>query len=558
MLHGNIMQTMRKLNYKSSDTGLCYGISSAFVLSFLIKKGVEEFNIFLNAVSKMSEQDQTVTITEYTTPTLRLLYTFFDIIEFMQLPTKFPHIRSVYGNFSGQNLSFFSPLFLPEATREENDCIEKYTSFLGAYTENELYLYVKNLKESVLQLRKSTCPFFTIMLGSISHVISIGFSPKSQAWILMDANQLPIKYVELENIEQVTRFILRGLTYRENKNFILSTELLGLKSEQMFLNKLIKIWQNSPQYIDLHSPSVEKVSLQDGRLITWFEFLIVSYKNTPEKSSAMLIQELESLYQVYPEVINMKNSKNQSPIFTALHLSFFSVIDYLNQKDNLVLTLLERKNIEFAVFYKKHPELINHVNTDGYTPLIEAILNNNHQLVKLLLNISGINPNIPSEITNGLMPLQYAILYNHEETFKHLLEHPCIDVNASTQQVSVMQVALLLQSIRYIRALAADPRLNINAITPDGLSLLNYALLSCHDDIIRIFLDHPQIDIYSKNNQGMTSSEYVKSINREYLMMYLHPQRDLLSSAKKNSIEKKRHRDDDEPSLELGKRPRFS
>lgn len=530
MLHKDIIIKMRALKYNTQSRGVCFGLSSAFTLSFLTRKGLYEFNEFINTIEALPLTDTEKSLEKYANTTVRLIYTFFDIIEFMQAPKHYPEITQSYGCITSQNFPHFSSIFSPASFSEKKEKIERLICFSGAYTQEELTAYFHSLQQAISSLRKTQHRFFVLNLGAYSHILSIGFLPNTQEWIFMDSNQLPIKNIPLDDINSLINYVMQGLTFNKSENVIFYTEFFGLKSEKINLYTLINCWKKSPDYKKAQIPTAKTVALQDAYLLTWFDFLIRFYKKSRKNGKLKFLEKLELLYQTYPEVINLKNNKGESPIFTALERRLFFVIDYLQAKSNLKLSQLERENLKLAIEFQKNPSLINIFNENGYNHLAQAIMDKNNWLVQYLLQHNHIDPNVKSPLSSNFSPLKFAILHDNTEAFDQLLTHPLIDVNEFTEELTPLRLAIFLQKIDYIKALTSHPNININWIDKNGLSLFNHALISENKKIITHFLQLPNIDITAKNGNGMTPSEFIQSINKNHLNDYLHSSRNILSS----------------------------
>lgn len=110
-----------------------------------------------------------------------------------------------------------------------------------------------------------------------------------------------------------------------------------------------------------------------------------------------------------------------------------SIEDDKNPEDSIermiLWTVNKNKINEIREILKLHPDVVNAVDSDGYTPLHQACYNNFIDVAKLLLEYKG-NPNARTHF--GWTPLHSACKWNNAECAQLLLQHGA-DLNSGSE-----------------------------------------------------------------------------------------------------------------------------
>jgi ankyrin repeat protein len=214
-------------------------------------------------------------------------------------------------------------------------------------------------------------------------------------------------------------------------------------------------------------------------------------------------------------------------------------------------TAIRRRNVGLVKALLQCPAIdVNQTNSDGITPLMQAVALQQRGFVKLLLNDSRTNPNIstPSgnttaviiaatqgldaiveefvkahvsgkasinwnEMRGGETPLRVAAGKGHLAVVKLLLKYGSssssssqqepivsVDINApdSIFSMSPLAVASEQNHIHVVRALLDVPRamgLDVNQRSFGGRTALHLALLGHHSSVVRMLIDDSRTDI---------------------------------------------------------------
>ncbi|MDR2807022.1 MAG: ankyrin repeat domain-containing protein [Puniceicoccales bacterium] len=149
---------------------------------------------------------------------------------------------------------------------------------------------------------------------------------------------------------------------------------------------------------------------------------------------------------------------------------------------------------------------INAKNRDGFTPLHLALIDNHPEIVKFLLERPEININIRTDALDGT-PLHLAVIFdNPPEIVKLLLARPEIDINAiDIFGGTLLHMAAESDKIEIVEFLLKQSEMDINAKDGYGDTPLHSAARSGNFEIVEFLLRQPKIDINIRNNSGKTS-----------------------------------------------------
>lgn len=172
-----------------------------------------------------------------------------------------------------------------------------------------------------------------------------------------------------------------------------------------------------------------------------------------------------------------------------------------------------------------HPDIdVNISDSDGITPLLDAVCKNHIDIVQLLLQ----NPRTDINAQNNLgkTALIGASTLNLPDIVRLLLAHPDIDVNISDRDLfgnTPLWYAVYDGHIRIVQLLLEDSRTDVNAqnffgstalqgaamkyVPPEMVNVFSIicpALLNI-PHITKLLLEHPDIDVDLKDNDGHTA-----------------------------------------------------
>ncbi len=168
------------------------------------------------------------------------------------------------------------------------------------------------------------------------------------------------------------------------------------------------------------------------------------------------LELVRMLLEHYPD-ISAKDSTGRNAFFHAAQHT--CNVEILRELLNALVMRLRNTSIPM---YDAVKEFINAPDNEGYTPLMESIINgvekSNLTVPKLLLSLKAIDVNAANE--HGETALMRAVRVQSLALVAELLNREDIDVNAKNkQEETALKLAVDLKNLPIIIALCKDPRL---------------------------------------------------------------------------------------------------
>lgn len=146
---------------------------------------------------------------------------------------------------------------------------------------------------------------------------------------------------------------------------------------------------------------------------------------------------------------------------------------------------------KFRLLLQNNEVNLNRQNEDGLTLLSVAVIAEQYEIIRLLLEMDVVDPNIPSTVYGG--PLFISSCYGYLTAIQLLLNSPKIDPN---------QVAFgspLVEACKFGHLAVAEellnfPKTDVNLPDKDGLTPLCAAVLYDEEKIVDALLQHPLIN----------------------------------------------------------------
>ena len=207
---------------------------------------------------------------------------------------------------------------------------------------------------------------------------------------------------------------------------------------------------------------------------------------------------------------------NQSNFFYFCKYDYISIISYFLENSNI-----DVNKVNEEIEYPMHMDSNN-------SPLNIAIVKNNIEIVKLLLNCKNINVNLKTTFSNTeSTPLFTAINTNNIEVLKLLLNNKKVDINLKCkidgdiypdEIVTPLHKAIDVGNTEIVNELLNCKEININLPSYylvngtydyiDGTPL-DRALEKGNAEIVEILLNHEKIGITLNNDEIFSCIDYV-------------------------------------------------
>ncbi|KAK7415745.1 hypothetical protein QQX98_005658 [Neonectria punicea] len=150
---------------------------------------------------------------------------------------------------------------------------------------------------------------------------------------------------------------------------------------------------------------------------------------------------------------------------------------------------------------------VNHRDIHGATPLLWTILNRHEAVAKLLLQQTGVHPDIEGRFTVDRgrrgRPLSMAAEGGLEEVVELLLRHNKVDGNIKDAYgFTPLTYAALEGHTRVVRLFLEADDVDPDLASEEGRTPLSYAAENGYWDIVKQLLKHPKVDPDLKSEKG--------------------------------------------------------
>jgi|GEM_PF-6221658 len=234
--------------------------------------------------------------------------------------------------------------------------VAKLTPISGIYTLDELTVYFRSLRQSLIHHQPPFTHPISLFLNNSLHGITVGYNPHQKTWIFFNSSQLPTQYVPVPLDEEQTiaadkeiaAKVFEAFTFREIhadqspipkqpiiedkeviKHSSFSTHIYVAKNYEIELNNCLAVWQSRPEWIDMHEVTSDKANLIDSTDGSW-----------------LYIAALENNLKKVTELLTMGAKPNQAikfgntPLYIAAQMGHYEIVNELlrwNADPNLVV-----------------------------------------------------------------------------------------------------------------------------------------------------------------------------------------------------------------------------
>jgi len=158
-------------------------------------------------------------------------------------------------------------------------------------------------------------------------------------------------------------------------------------------------------------------------------------------------------------------------------------------------------------------EKINNYNSGFINPLYLAIKRGNYYILKLLLEHPNIDVNMITRTGNTTIFAVISIYLgedpNRNRIFTLFLKHPEIDINDRNRfgQTLLIDSSPFVSLEEFVRLLLKQKNIDVNMQSRAGNTALHRAARYNNVNVVRMLLNHPDINIFVKNNKNESALE---------------------------------------------------
>ena len=206
--------------------------------------------------------------------------------------------------------------------------------------------------------------------------------------------------------------------------------------------------------------------------------------------------------------LNLKTLTNKTLLHIACQFGYLDIIKYLLENSDIDINALDDKD-NTALYYafdNKNVIIIKllieqpNIKLDNYAYLCRAIICNNIDSIKFLLNDDRFDPNMYD--SNGYTVLHFAIMQNNFDIVKLLLEYPkiniiqnCKAINHNPEEgITSFHLACghsnQTDDINIVKLLFETGKYNIDERTKCGHTSLYFACSANNIDVVKLLLEY--------------------------------------------------------------------
>lgn len=402
--HDSLIREMKEFGYRSNSEGVCFGVAHMGKQAIL-SEDIDSFNHHIQTLieakkTKTVNSDQRVEISA-----------FFDGIELYFQSNRYPSLYEEDDRPKHQDTLSAAQYVSSEALEAKGGSV-KLSSFSGYYTPKDLVDYLRTLRESIDQYKCTSS--VALVLNNCIHAITIGFDPKKQKWIFVDANDLPIK-TNIDSDEILANKILKA--FSANDHVVFNSKLYITGNSKDHYHLVVNDWQKKTVWVDMHKINKTKAMLNERNLPSLLHVAILQedaelveeiLKAGASPNHGYSTQQITPLYlaanvgnaAIVKKLLEYKANPNQKiesgsiPFDLAYEKNYKTTINVLlSAKDGIVLVngrsilhkAVEMDDMDLLKLALKHKHNINFVDSENETPLYVATSNNNMRMIKFLL-----------------------------------------------------------------------------------------------------------------------------------------------------------------------------
>jgi hypothetical protein len=274
-----MINRMRMLGLKAHQIGICYGLSAVGVQAILARK-VADFDERYNTMIRIPEADFVESVENVKLKNQNRETLTPEEKRILEIPPFFEGIDINFGShlnyqylFTSENKPVTQNIMLTSShtlspTLEAKGGLVNVAAFAGRYFQepeyttdrdistNEITRYFKSFRQS-LEKGNFKNPV-TFLLGSKSHAITVGYDPKLKQWFCINADRMPTKIFPQNMENELANELADSFSKAQYNSF--TTHMYSTAEDSHDLKKIVRDWQNTKEYQEIHEVKGEKLS----------------------------------------------------------------------------------------------------------------------------------------------------------------------------------------------------------------------------------------------------------------------------------------------------------
>jgi ankyrin repeat protein len=487
-----LLARMKSTNHQQDDNGVCFGVAHKGMMATLAGT-LDEFDETMEKIYHTDLDRFPQLANDFQNPSATNFIAAFDEIKIFQSPSEYPDLFphdwvSITQNNASQHLI---TLLLPQKLEAAGGiAMIHHTS--GTGREDKLNEYFDSFSNIAKQCGL-TKPIAFVLRNS-DHCITISYLPAQQQWVVIDANNLPCKYIDSKelatkksvNPSNIAEIVISGLRDTDTTS-VFSLTAYAQENTKLAFKKCIAKWKKTKAWKTIHKPTKETCNYQDDDNATWL--YVAATRGCTE--------QVKEILDCGPKVNQATTSCGRSPLFNACYEGYTSIVTQLIEHgadirltNKYGLTPLHYActggYAEIVSLLVAQGADINKKSKRGKSPFHYAIQGAFMDVIQLLIAHGA---DVNEKNNDGDSPFAVAVRNGKIDIAKLLVKYGA-DMNVNNDNCTSLYLAAELGWTDVVEQLLANSTDDVNTPNEDGTTPLFIAAQSGFAGIVQILLDH--------------------------------------------------------------------
>ena len=308
MAQWHLKQALKDFGYSFKSSGVCHGLANMAMQAVILDErdddgklvNLERFDRRYQLIENVSSEKLQSLVTEIRKKCSAMkgddhlsekekmyleIPAFLDGVLLYQTGSSFPYLFEKYKCPNNQEEQPVAQIVMSKKIRQ-NGGIVSAERVSGIYKQDEIIEYFKSLRASFQKIKTFTHPV-ALVISNYNHTIMVGYDPRLDEWILVDANRLPSK--KINNTAALVNEISKAFS-SEGKTIAFGAEIFvcARYSEELRESKILEEWKARDEWKKMHEVTNEKIILKDTVKGNW-------RKNAKELGQADVVKKIDKL-----------------------------------------------------------------------------------------------------------------------------------------------------------------------------------------------------------------------------------------------------------------------